>query len=449
MKPNILYFVCHDLGRALGCYGAKIPTPHLDDFSASGLRFTNAHCASPACSPSRACAMSGLYAHTSGSIGLSHMGWPLPMELQTSVDDFNAAGYQTILSGINHERHPRTDRYEVDLSRDWEDWKLPRAVDNALQALQSRDAERPFYLNIATQEPHACTWGDVGGRIPAMPGSWPSWIPDGMPGTPALEVAFRRFAAGVVLLDREFGRLMQGLNRLGLDKETLVVFTTDHGMSGPRGKGSLYGLGTEIALLMRWPEILEPGGLRGDPVSNISFRPTFAEAAQIAVVSTCQGTSFWNYARSAQNENVPSIFLERNFHGEMPWRTEKEYVDCYDPIRAVRTTTHLYIRNFIPAAKPVEPTPGVALSGPQNWQRWHESWELPAAPRPAEELYELAGDPLELCNIAGNPGASVELASLRGRLEKWIRESGDFIPGQPPARTEEPGWGKNWPARDV
>ncbi|MCD8483831.1 MAG: sulfatase-like hydrolase/transferase [Verrucomicrobia bacterium] len=107
MKHNILYFVCHDLGRALGSYGAHIPTPHLDAFAAEGIRFSDAHCASPACSPSRACVMSGKYAHTTGALGLSHMGWPLHRDFPTTVDDFNAAGYTTMLSGINHERHPK------------------------------------------------------------------------------------------------------------------------------------------------------------------------------------------------------------------------------------------------------------------------------------------------------------------------------------------------------
>jgi len=446
MKPNVLYFVCHDLGRALGCYGAGIPTPHLDDFGAGGIRFINAHCASPACSPSRACAMSGLHPHQSGALGLSHMGWPLDLRHPTTVDDFNAAGYQTILSGLNHERHPRTDRYEVDLARDWADWQVERAVDNAMAALHGRDTSRPFYLNIASQEPHACTWKDVGRRIPALPDSWRDWMPPGMPRTPALEAAFRRFAAAVSHVDNHFGRLLRGLDELGLTNNTLIVFTTDHGMSGPRGKGTLLGLGTEIALLMRQPGVLPSGQTRAFPISNLSFRATIAEAADIPMVSTPCGRSFWHAVRGDAPPLDDALFLSRNFHGEKPWRTEADYVDLHDPLRAIRTSGHLYILRYAPEVKPDEPLPGVVAVGPQNWDDWGNSWQLPSWPRAEEELYDLENDPLELNNLASNPAHATTMETLRIRLEKEMKATRDYLPGPPPTRPEAPGWGKHWPA---
>lgn len=443
-KMNVLYFVCHDLGRALGCYGAGIATPQLNAFAREGVRFTDAHCASPACSPSRACAMSGLYPHRSGAIGLSHMGWPLPLHINTSVDDFSAAGYQTILSGINHERHPRTDRYEVDLTREWDDWKLPRAVDNALSALAKRDRKRQFYLNIATQEPHACIWKDVGGRIPPLPDDVPVWTPPQMVRTPALVDAFQRFAAAIVFMDAEFGRLLGGLEELGLADETLVVFTTDHGMSGPRGKGSLYGIGTEIALLMRLPDRSHAGSECMMPVSNIGMRATLAEAACIEMVDTPQGTSFLKAIEDDRNSDIEGLFLSRNFHGEKPWRTEDDYIDCFDPLRAVRTSTHLYIRNYAPFCKPAEPMPDAEATERQEWQRWDTSWQLPEDPRPAEELFDLINDPMELNNIAADPVNAAILGELRAKLNNWQVTTGDFLPGLPPSRTEAPGWGPNW-----
>jgi N-sulfoglucosamine sulfohydrolase len=445
-RPNILYFVCHDLGRALGCYGAGIPTPHLDAFAATGLRFTQAHCASPACSPSRACAMSGLHPHQSGALGLAHMGWPLDLRQTTTVDDCNAAGYQTILSGLNHERHPRTDRYEVDVTRDWADWRLPRPVDHALAALRQRDRSRPFYLNIATQEPHACIWQDVGSRIPALPASWPGWMPPGMPRTPALEEAFRRFAAAVAFTDAEFGRLLRGLDELGLAHDTLVVFTTDHGMSGPRGKGTLHGLGTEIALLMRLPGGAHAGRVIDFPVSNLGYRATLAEATGIPMVTTPTGASFWTAALGQTAAPRAPLFLSRNFHGEKPWRYETDYLDLFDPLRALRTATHLYVRRFDPAAKPAEPLPGVIPTGEQSWAHWELSWALSAAPRPSEEVYDLRTDPLELTNVADEPAHAAALDELRTGLAAAMRETHDFLPGPPPARPHPPGWGSRWPA---
>lgn len=442
--PNVIYFVCHDLGRALGSYGAGIPTPNLDRFAAEGVRLTNAHCASPACSPSRACAMTGRYAHTTGALGLSHMGWPLDLSWQTTVDDFNAAGYQTILSGTNHERHPRSDRYKLDLSHDWDDWKLPKVVDNALAALERRDSSRPFYLNIGTQEPHACTWKDVGGRIPELPQQKSVWMPDNMLRTRPLEGAFARFASAVAYLDQEFGRFLQGLKRLGLDRNTLVVFTTDHGISGPRAKGTLYGLGTEIACMFRWPGGLPAGQVRGEPVSNLSFRATLAEAAGIMPVDSPQGGSIWLNLLDGNSEVDSPIFLERNFHGEKPWRSEKDYVDTYDPVRAVRTKDFLYIRNYKPLVKPPAPLPnhdaGI-VNDSQSWKEWHSSWPLPEGVRPEEELYDLNRDPEELCNVANDPSYSDILRACQSSLQEWMQQTRDFVPGTPPCRTMQPGWG--------
>ncbi|MGE5557645.1 MAG: sulfatase-like hydrolase/transferase [Bacillota bacterium] len=71
---NVIYIVCHDLGKHLGCYGVPVESPNLDTFAAEGVKFTSAFCASPCCSPSRGCAMTGKYAHNNGQIGLSHMG---------------------------------------------------------------------------------------------------------------------------------------------------------------------------------------------------------------------------------------------------------------------------------------------------------------------------------------------------------------------------------------
>ena len=50
---NVIYIVCHDLGRMLGCYGRPVATPNLDRFAGQGVRFNSAFCQSPACSPSR------------------------------------------------------------------------------------------------------------------------------------------------------------------------------------------------------------------------------------------------------------------------------------------------------------------------------------------------------------------------------------------------------------
>lgn len=237
---------------------------------------------------------------------------------------------------------------------------------------------------------------------------------------------------------------MQGLQDLDLVQNTLVVFTTDHGMSGPRGKGSLYGLGTEIALLMRLPGMAYANTDIHFPVSNISFRATLAEAVGISTVDQPQGKSLWPAICRIETPHPEPIFLERNFHGEKPWRTEADYIDCYDPVRAVRTERFLYIRNFLPRAKPPEPLPGSGRSELIDWRDWDRSFNFPAYPRPEEELYDLQLDPLELNNVATHPEYQQALQEFRAQTAQWMADTNDFLPFAPPKRPEQPGWGPNW-----
>src|SRR5689334_17950338 len=113
-RPNVLYFVAHDLGRFLGCYDRPIRSPNLDSFAQQGVKFTNAYCTSPCCGPSRVCAMTAKYPQTTGTIGLGNLGWLLPKEEPTLVDHYNEAGYETVHVGFCHERQYGEMRYQVD-----------------------------------------------------------------------------------------------------------------------------------------------------------------------------------------------------------------------------------------------------------------------------------------------------------------------------------------------
>jgi len=446
--PNILYFVCHDLGRQLGCYGLPVSTHCLDRFAAEGIRFTRAFCSSPACSPSRACAMTGRHAHNTGAIGLSHMGWPLDLRHRTIIDDLNAAGYETILSGVNHERHPRTDRYQTDLTRTWADWQSDRAVDHAIAYLESRGRSRPFYLNIGTQEPHQVTWKDVGTRIPGPVPPEETAIPLGFPDTPRMREEMSRFQASAAFMDHHFGRLMEALDRLGLRDNTLVVFTTDHGISGPRAKGTLFDFGTEIALLVRNPGGKGAGTVSDALIPNIDFRPTLCQAAGTVPEGPVNGRSFFPLLNGEPWTPNAAAFFERNFHGEHKGRHEDGYQDAFDPVRSIRTTQYHYIRWWRPEQRRATPRPWeVPGSYQPDGPGFQHAWPEMAESRPHEALYDTARDPQEWINLAGRPEYREVKDGLAARLEQWMRETDDFLlRGEVPAPPEPSGWGPAWPA---
>jgi N-sulfoglucosamine sulfohydrolase len=450
-SPNIVYFVCHDIGRHMGCYGAQVQTPCLDAFAREGTIFNRAFCNSPACSPSRACAMTGQYAHSTGAVGLSHMGWPLDLRHRTIVDALNDADYETVLSGVNHERHPRTDRYQVDLTRTWDDWKTERAVRNALDYLKARDCSRPFYLNIGSQQPHASTWhlaDDLhGGVVPPED----VWMPPYCADTPATRGQFGRFQAAIRYMDRHFGALLEGLDSLGLTEDTVVVFTTDHGIAVPRSKGTLYERGVEIALLVRLPGA-DGAGRRVDPlVQNIDFAPTLLELAGAPVPPEMQGRSFRALLTDGAYTPHEAIFAERNFHGERAHRGAEGYVDRYDPVRAIRTPDFHYIRWFRPDIKPRPLLPWEVsdAEGGIEGKLPDDAWPASDLRRNPEELYHVAIDPQEFVNVADRPEYRHIKSDLADRLSQWMRDTGDFaLQDDPPPRPEPPGWGPGWPASD-
>lgn len=110
MPPNVLLMHSHGLGRQLGCDGVPtLRTPHLDTLAAGGVRFADAFCTAPQCSPWRAALFTGCYPHSTGVMGLTHRGWDLCPGERHLASYVHDSGYHTELIGIHHESLRRPD----------------------------------------------------------------------------------------------------------------------------------------------------------------------------------------------------------------------------------------------------------------------------------------------------------------------------------------------------
>lgn len=428
-RLNILYIICHDLGRHLGCYGVPVRTPNLDGFAAQSACFTQAFCNSPACSPSRGCAMTGQYAHTNGLMGLVNLGWSLPEGAKTVVDYLNEAGYETAHFGVQHERfRAAANRYQIEgnaySEQDWvereEEW-AERAIDRAVAFLeQRRRGERPFYLNVGTLEVHASRWegclpaGSAQNRATIYGVDPPEqvYLPPGTPDTPQLRSVFGRFQRAIQFLDGQVQRLFEALERLDYADNTLVVFTTDHGIANMRSKKWIYDRGTEIALMMRLPGVIHAGRVE-DLIANMDMAPTLLQVAGVPIPAGMQGRSFWPRLTGKPYQPHEAIFIERNWHND------------YDPMRAVRTPRLHYIRNFGVDVKQAW-QPGHSFQMNETYQRsFYELWPEPNLPRPAEELYDVVNDPEEWVNLAGRADYADLQRDLAAQLDEWMRSTQD------------------------
>ncbi len=417
--PNIVVVTCHDLGRHLGCYGATVQSPHLDTFAADAVRFARAFCTAPQCSPSRASLYTGRYPHENGVMGLTHanFAWDLHPDERHIGQILRDAGYRTALVGIHHES--RRDTQGRVAARCGMDEMYPPArgaatSDVALECLRRFAAgDHPFYLQIGYLEPHRIPArdetdamgfrGDYIAPDDAANVQVPPYLRDDL-GT-RTEIA--ELNGAVHYVDAQIGRVLDGLRDLGLDENTLVVFTPDHGLALPRAKCSLYEPGLEVALLVRWPTRGWSGRRTENAlVPNVDVFATLVEAAGLPVAANVTGRSLAPLLdRDASYTPRDHLFAEMTYH------------DYYDPRRSLRTEQWKVIVNFTAAPAFMDPS--------QSWRPRSTAVTPINQYHPLVELYNLDADPVELTNLAENPAHADTRRDLLTRLHEWMRDTGD------------------------
>jgi len=422
-RPNLLIVHCHDLGQHLGCYGVStVRTPNLDAFAAGGVRFAASFCTAPSCSPSRAALFTGRYPHNNGVMGLCHayFAWDLHPEERHLAQILADAGYATAAVGVIHETRSGPGRCGY---QSYDPASRAReATDAAIARLRwlAGERERPFLLYAGFVEPHRLPRpdsdppGEHGFTTPyiATDDALGVQVPGYLRDTPGTRAELAELQGAVNHVDSQFGRLMTALDELGLADDTLVVFTTDHGIAMPRAKCSLYDPGTRVALLLRLPA--RPGWhggiVRDELVSNIDCLPTLLDLLALPVPVNMQGHSFAPLLDGQPYAPREAVFTEMTYH------------DYYDPRRAIRTGTHKLIVNFSSARFFMDPS-----------QSWRPRSDVVSPPNHAVsyhnhvELYDLAADPWELHDLADDPQYAAVRADLLARLHRHLVETGDPI----------------------
>jgi arylsulfatase A-like enzyme len=221
-------------------------------------------------------------------------------------------------------------------------------------------------------------------------------------------------------VDRAVGRVRDALDATGLTGETLLVFTTDHGIPFPRAKGTCYDSGLGTALLMAHPGRVEAGVTEDALLSNVDLLPTLLDyvGAEPPPVS---GRSFAPLlGTGGEYEPRDRVFAEMTYHGD------------YHPMRAVRTREYKYVRNF--GHGPTAYLPGDVYEM-RSGRALHGEF-YGREKRPEEECYDLADDPHERRSVAGGDRVYEEpepadtddadaVADLRAAVHDWMTRTGD------------------------
>jgi len=446
-KLNIIYVVCHDLGRHLGVYGADVKTPVLDKFAKENVTFTKAFGNSAVCSPSRGCAMSGRYSHNNGVVGLTQFGWRFYDDVKTIVDYMKEIDYYTVHCGLSHEGEEGNHRYDMDFEVSWRSRGVENAVDDAITYLRShKEDDKPFYMNVGLQEVHGCVWDsptavtDKTSRLNTIYGgptpTEDTYLPNFFPNRPEYVNMMSRFQSSVEYMDKELERLFDTIEEYGYSENTVVVFTTDHGITGLRAKGTLYETGTGISLMVQMPKKYKKPMTFNHLIQNIDFNSTFLEAVGADIPSELQGKSFWKLLTDEDYTPHEHIFTEWNFGGP---------IDDYKPIRTIRTHKYHYIRNYGKPPKYWWLKDEVPVD--YDYKNYENEYGGPGIDCKRagleDELYDLTNDSDEYKNLNNDTSLKEIKKDLSDKIDQWMQDTNDFVlTNKIPKLPAEPGWGK-------
>jgi arylsulfatase A-like enzyme len=227
------------------------------------------------------------------------------------------------------------------------------------------------------------------------------------------------------LVDTHVGAILDTLAECGLDENTIVVYTSDHGdMMGSHrllAKCVMYEEAVRVPLLVRLPPQLT-GSLRLQetprrvraPVSQIDVVPTLLDLMGQPVPAGLQGESLRPLLEGEDRAPARDVFIEWSGHNN-------GFGDAIGSVSIPEPMLELASRDEIAAA----------ITDPVRTVVTAEGWKLNYSPLGEHELYQLDEDPYETHNLAGQPGMKTKMEELAGRIRRWQERTGDSQEGRP------------------
>lgn len=437
MKPNLIFFFTDQqrydtTGMAHNPCGL---TPNFDAMAMDGTYAEYAFTPQPVCGPARAVLQTGKYATTTGNY---RNGISLPRGHKTMADYFNAAGYDTGYIGkwhlaegqtavpkeqrggyqwwlgANSLEHTSTAYDTLVYDNDNQPVRLPgyrvdALTDAAIRFIDGKkDSQKPFFLFLSFLEPHFQNCfddfpaPDVYKNIPA------GYMP---PDLGALQGTAWQHLSGyygmVKRLDEALGRIRDALKSLGMDENTILVFSSDHGCHfktrNKEYKRSCHESSVRIPLAFYGGPFTGGGKLR-EKVSLVDLAPTLLDACGLSVPKDMQGRSIMPWVR--WETTVPSdkdIFIQ---------------ISESQVGRAIRTDRWKY------SVEALDP-------------KYQKS---PGSPEYTETfLYDLEHDPYELQNLIESEAHAEVCLMLAEKLKKCMEEAGEEVPVIHPAEKRKIG----------
>ena len=429
-RPNILLCVADDASWPhFGANGDKVcRTPNFDRVAREGVNFRHAFCSSPSCTPSRGALLSGqdFWRLEDGANLWSR--WP--NKFAVYPDLLTKAGYHVGLKGKGwgpgdfkqggREHNPAGPAYK-----------------DFAMFLKTVPPDKPFCFWFGSHDPHRPY--DRGAGVKSGHRIEEVTVPPFLPDTKAVRSDILDYYFEIERFDWDVGEMLKLLEQSGQLDNTLVVVTSDNGFPFPRGKATCYDAGTRMPLAIRWPPRIKGGRVVDDFVSLTDLAPTFLEAAGLRPLPEMTGRSVLPLLTSGKSGQVEAardkVFFGRERHANV------RAGNVGYPIRAIRTSQFLYLRNFEPGRWPAGDPPlygdvdeHLSIDGSPSKQAVVEHgdkadvkrlFDFAFAKRPAEELYDLGQDPWQMTNVATESRYTETKAKLHAELDRYMIETKD------------------------
>lgn len=436
-RMNLISIVTDDQSEwSIGAYGNReSKTPNMDRLAREGARFTNAFTCTPVCSPSRAAFLAGRHGTQLGitdwitpkqgeaGLGLSATAVTWPALLQQNgwhtaligkwhlgsqpTNHPTRLGFDSFFGALGGSFPPKNPELELNgRETKFEGFGADILTDAALRFIETNHA-KPFALLIHYREPHLPY-----GPVPEADAAALAGLDPTVPAASGTNVAqvkrwTRDYYAAIHSVDRNLGRLIDLLQRLQLDTNTIVMFTSDHGyMIGHHGlhsKGNAYridklaGAGRQtrpnmfeesirIPWIVRWPGVTKPGRAIAERVSNIDTFATVLGMMNVPAPGNWkqEGVDLAPLLRGKRQTAHETIFAQYDLQN-----------DAIDSMRMVRTRDWKLVRHY---GRPGD-----------------------------DELFNLRNDPGELRNLFGLPAHQRTQQRLQKQLTGWMQGIDDPV----------------------
>jgi choline-sulfatase len=314
---------------------------------------------------------------------------------------------------------------------------VPWQTEGALEFLDGvRSDSRPFYLHIANSVPHGpCPLKSLhrdgrytqGGRRDRAPTCHPddaSILTRMQENGLGVTGAIAGINVGMMMMDDQIAAILRKLEELGLDRDTIVISTADHGV---KGKGSCHHAGFHMGTLIRWPNGIPAGTRVAEPISHVDLVPTLLHAAGVAPSAPMDGISALPRLMRGEAHVRDDAFVEMGWARSVicgrwhyiAWRpTAKVLAELEAGKHAKAVDQHGYFGGMFGD-----------LSA-----RWRPNYF------DADQLYDTVTDPYERTNLAGQPGYARILDGMRARLDRYLAGIDAPFERRAPAFMQSSAW---------